>query len=80
MPEDGHLHGKYEVARADGQYYPESRYFVLDYTRDPHAAAAMALYADLCAEEMPTLVADIRAVLHRSWPDGVPSPQTASST
>jgi hypothetical protein len=38
----------------------------------------MALYADLCADEMPVLSADLRAVLRHDWPDGVPTPQTTT--
>ena len=62
---DGHLHGKYLVERIDGRFDPDSRFFVLDYAKDPFAAIALAAYADACAADHPILAADLRAVLAR---------------
>lgn len=60
------LYNKFEVRRVDGSSEPGGKhhgcdYFVLDLTHDPHAAAAIAAYADSCEAEYPLLAADLRA-------------------
>lgn len=55
------LYGKYRVERIDGKL--KGPYFVLAYTSDPHAAVALAAYADSCALQYPQLAADLRAAL-----------------
>lgn len=39
--------------------------FVLRYTTDPHARAAIAAYADSCRDEYPRLAADLDKVIQR---------------
>lgn len=60
------LYNKFEVRRVDGSSglggkHHGCEYFVLDVTHDPHAAAALAAYADSCEAEYPLLAADLRA-------------------
>jgi hypothetical protein len=55
------LYGKYHVERADGK--SKGPYFVLAYTTDPHAAVALAAYADSCEADYPQLAADLRRQL-----------------
>lgn len=64
MPPGDHqrgLYGKYRVERIDGKR--KGPYFVLAYTTDPHARAALAAYADSCEDEYPLLAADLRREL-----------------
>lgn len=72
------LYGKYRVERVDGKQ--KGPYFVLAYTTDPHAAAALEYYAASCAATHPQLAADLRKALgikpcdcgneaHSSWCD-----------
>ncbi|PQM45691.1 hypothetical protein C1Y40_04135 [Mycobacterium talmoniae] len=55
------LYDKYRVERADGK--AKGPYFVLAYTTDPHAAVALAAYADSCEADYPMLAADLREAL-----------------
>ena len=57
---------KFEVRRVDGSDKPGGkhhgcRYFVLDLDHDPHAAAAMAAYAQACRNTHPALSAELAA-------------------
>lgn len=57
---------KFDVRRVDGSDQPGGkhhgcRYFVLDLDHDPHAAAAMAAYAQDCKATHPTLSAELSA-------------------
>ena len=65
MTADGPLYRKFTVTRTDGKSAPGKKhdgceYFVLDMTHDPHAASALAAYADSCESTHPTLAADLR--------------------
>lgn len=42
---------------------PDGPVFVLAFTKDPHAAVALAAYAESCAAEYPKLAADLREAL-----------------
>lgn len=63
------LYRKYELyrVREDGNGYSRvlvtDPFFVLRYTTDPHAAAALAAYADSCEAEYPVLAAELRELL-----------------
>lgn len=57
---DGPLETRFHVERIGGDR-PDAAYFVLDYGTDPYARAALAAYADACAEQYPQLAADLRA-------------------
>ncbi len=55
---------KFDVRRTDGSDQPGGkhhgcRYFVLDLDHDPHAAAAMAAYAEDCKATHPVLSAEL---------------------
>lgn len=57
---------KFEVRRVDGSDEPGGkhhgcRYFVLDLDHDPHAAVAMAAYAQACRNTHPALSAELVA-------------------
>lgn len=55
------LYGKYLVFKAGGGMEPVTDpCFVLRYTTDPHARAALAAYADSCEADYPQLAADLR--------------------
>jgi len=59
------LFNKFVVRRVDrsdepGGKHAGCRYFVLDVDHDPHAAAALAAYADACEETHPKLASDLR--------------------
>ncbi|SKO35750.1 Uncharacterised protein [Mycobacteroides abscessus subsp. abscessus] len=56
------LYEKYRVERTDGK--PMGKAFVLNYTTDPHARAALAAYAESCQQDYPALSTDLRAILH----------------
>lgn len=62
------LYRKYELYRVD-ETDPTQRslvfdpFFVLRYTRDPHARVALAAYAKSCEADYPQLAADLRAAL-----------------
>lgn len=64
------LYKKFEVHRTDGtdavgcKHYG-CEYFVLDLTHDPHARAALAAYAESCAEDYPLLARDLRATINK---------------
>lgn len=63
---------KFDVRRTDGSDQPGGkhhgcRYFVLDLDHDPHAAAAMAAYADSCKETHPMLSAEIESDLAKAY-------------
>ena len=62
---DRGLYDKYRVERTDDRahLHVDCRYFVLDLTHDKFAPAAIAVYADACAEEFPALARDLRALL-----------------
>lgn len=60
---DGSLTGKYVVAREDGKFNAEARYFVLNYASDPYAWAAMRAYAEACSTTYPILSADLLATV-----------------
>jgi hypothetical protein len=67
MPVDPKTEGlqhRYNVSRVDGK--DKGPYFVLAYTTDPHARAALAEYADSCRDEYPSLAADLIAELSRT--------------
>ncbi|WP_142386937.1 hypothetical protein [Mycobacterium hubeiense] len=49
--------------RYDELVDPPGPVFVLSYTTDPHARAALAAYADSCEAENRALAADLRAAL-----------------
>lgn len=71
------IYGKFRVARVDGRDQPggdkaDARYFVLDYANDPHAAAALAAYADACEQDQPGLAADLRNLLTAPYPEAKP--------
>lgn len=62
------LFQKYIVSRRDMKDRPGCKHdgcklFVLDYSCDPHAKVALAAYADSCAQDYPTLSADLKAAL-----------------
>ena len=66
MPENAGYYEKFEVRRKDGRDAPGgdragAEYFTLDLTHDPFARPALQAYADAAAEELPDLVADLRA-------------------
>lgn len=59
---------KFRVTRTDGSSEPggkheHCRYFVLDLDHDPHAAHALAAYAQSCALSHPVLAGDLLAML-----------------
>lgn len=61
------LYDKFHVWRTDGKSEPgekhdDCRYFVLDLTHDPHAAAAIDAYAESCQHEYPLLAQDLRTI------------------
>lgn len=61
------LYRKYELYRvyddgAHGRWVREP-FFVLRYTSDPHARAALEAYAGSCEAEYPLLAADLRQAL-----------------
>jgi hypothetical protein len=60
--EDRGLEGRYQVRRLDGK--PIGECFVLAET-DPYAAAALATYAEACAERYPQLSADLKDMVAR---------------
>jgi hypothetical protein len=60
------LYHKFNVSRTDGKdqtggKHEHDEYFVLNLTTDKHAIAALATYADSCADEYPALASDLRA-------------------
>lgn len=63
--------GKFIVRRRDGSDAPGKKHdgcwhFVLDVKHDPHAAVALRAYADSCASDGYTKLAeDLRAVVYR---------------
>lgn len=64
------LYGKYEVRKAIQPGTTQlganpwlADVFVLNYTKDPHAAVALAAYATSCAADYPQLAADLREKL-----------------
>jgi hypothetical protein len=57
------LRGEFLIERADGRTNSDSRFFVLDYAHDPHARAALEVYADEIEVDDPGLAADLRSVL-----------------
>ena len=61
--EDGQLVGKFVVARSDGKYDAQARYFTLNYAADPYARGAMLTYADLCEPTHPVLAQELRAMV-----------------
>jgi len=76
------LYRKYELYRVD-ETDPTQRslvfdpFFVLRYTRDPHARVALAAYATSCAHDYPQLAAELREALRKSdgaQPDDDPCP------
>lgn len=60
------LYNKYRVERVDGKV--KGPYFVLGYTTDPHARAALATYAASCRQSNAALAADLQAELLKSVP------------
>lgn len=53
-------HRKYRVERTDGKPgLPDDRFFVLRYSKDPHAAVATLAYAEAVAATHPLLAADL---------------------
>lgn len=65
---DRGFYDKFTVTRTDGQSAPGGKhehctYFVLDVYCDPHAAKALAAYAESCRENYPALAADIDKML-----------------
>lgn len=63
------LYNKFVVTRTDGTDAPGEKhdsctYFVLDLTHDPHAMPALEAYANSCAEDFPTLAADLRRLIY----------------
>jgi len=68
IDEERGLYGKYFVRRTDGSSEPGGKhehceYFVLDLTHDPKAPAALAAYAQQCAEDYPLLYDDLNDLL-----------------
>lgn len=66
MSENAGYYKKFVVHRKDGRDAPGgdregAEYFTLDLTHDPFARLALQAYADAAAEELPELVADLRA-------------------
>lgn len=60
----GGFEPRFNVTRTDGKpCRAEARYIVLDYAGDPHAKAALAVYADSIEAENPALAADFRDAL-----------------
>ena len=58
------LYSKYLLFKAGGDMEPvHDPFFVLSYTTDPHARAALAAYADSCEADYPQLAADLRREL-----------------
>lgn len=58
------LYGKYAVERVDGK--AKGPYFVLAYSSDPHARAALRAYIESCRTEYPQLAADLQFELDRT--------------
>lgn len=58
--EDSRLTGKFIVAREDGAFHPDARYFVLNYATDPYARTALVAYADACENTHPVLARELR--------------------
>lgn len=58
------LYRKYELHRVsengDRRYQVTDPFFVLRYTTDPHASAALLAYADACEADSPQLATDLR--------------------
>ncbi len=66
MPENAGFYDKFEVRRRDGRDQPGGDregavYFTLDLTHDRFAKPALQAYADAAADDLPDLVADLRA-------------------
>jgi hypothetical protein len=62
------IYRKFKVERTDGSSEPGGKHqhcqhFVIDLNHDPFAAAALEAYAKACAEDYPTLAADIQELL-----------------
>lgn len=51
------LYGKYRVEKVNGK--PTGPVFVLAYSTDPHARAALAAYAESCRADFPQLADDL---------------------
>lgn len=56
------LYDKYIVTKADGTPAP-GPLFILNYSKDAHARAALAAYANSCEATRPALAIDLRAAL-----------------
>lgn len=61
MSDNRGMYMKYRVERTDGKDL--GPWFILEYMKDRHARAALAAYADSCAEDNPGLAADLRKTL-----------------
>lgn len=60
----GGFEDRFRVTRTDGKPIgSDRRYIVLDYANDPHAKAALAVYADSIASENPSMATDLRRAL-----------------
>lgn len=63
------LYRKFDLFRVDGNgersYLVTDPFFVLRYTTDPHARAALKAYADSCRAEYPALADDLDRALER---------------
>lgn len=56
----GGFEDRFRVTRTDGKAIgADRRYIVLDYANDPHAKAALAVYADHIAAENPQMATDL---------------------
>jgi hypothetical protein len=67
----GGFEARFNVERLDGKpCREEAHYIVLDYAGDPHAKAALAVYADSIEADNPQMAADVRAALAdpTGWP------------
>ncbi|MDO3096815.1 hypothetical protein [Mycobacteroides abscessus] len=61
MADERGMYMKYRVERMDGKDL--GPWFILEYKKDRHARAALAAYADSCAEDNPELAQDLRWTL-----------------
>ena len=62
------IYNKFLVERRDGKSEPGEKhhgceYFVIDYSHDPFAAAALTAYANACEEKYPWLADDLRNIV-----------------
>ncbi len=76
---EGQVYGRYTITHKDGKPLdPARRLFVLSPDSDPHAAKALAYYAEVCRETHPELSQSIRETYE--LPDAAPSPELEEAT